>query len=153
MCATRAPTASASSCRIATSPPVLRIAPRPALLASGAGPQPQQGEPVAHRRDHGVRRIPCRGDGGDDHDAAGPGQRLAAIGADVAFPAAVIDFADRGQHAGAGVAVGGQDQVKSLITSVPWSPILRSRPPVDCLDAAACAARPRAVRLRWRWCW
>ena len=82
----------------------------PGLPAPGAGPQPQQGEPVAHGRDHRVRRIPCGGDGGDDHDAAGPGQRLAAIGPDVAFPAPVIDFPDRGQDAGAGVAVGAQDR-------------------------------------------
>ena len=86
----------------------------PGLPAAGAGPQPQQGKPVAHGRDHRVRRIPCGGDGGDDHDAAGPGQGLAAIGPDVAFPAPVIDFPDRGQDAGAGVAVGGKDRGEIL---------------------------------------
>ena len=81
----------------------------PGLPAPGGCPQPQQGEAVAHRGDHRVRRVPCGGDGGDDHDAAGPGQGLAAIGPDVAFPAAVIDFADGSQNGGTGVAVGAQD--------------------------------------------
>ena len=56
--------------------------------------------------DDGVRRVPCGGDGADDCNPAGPCERLAAVGADVALPPAVVDLAQCCQHAGPGVAVG-----------------------------------------------
>ena len=67
-------------------------------------------KPVAHGGDNGMRGIPGGGDGADNDDAPDPGQGLAAIGADIAFPAAVIDFPNGGEHAGARVAVGRQDR-------------------------------------------
>ena len=42
-------------------------------------------EAVAHHRHDTMRRIPGGGDRADDRDAAGPGERLPAIGSDVAF--------------------------------------------------------------------
>ena len=55
------------------------------------------------RRDHGVRRCPRPSSGRDDNDTSLPGQRLAAIGADVAHLAAVVNFANGGQHPATGV--------------------------------------------------
>jgi hypothetical protein len=52
-----------------------------------------QHEPVAHDRDHGVRAVPRRGARADHHKAALPCEGFAAVGADVALVAAVVNFA------------------------------------------------------------
>src|SRR5262249_4594096 len=43
-------------------------------------------EPVAHRRHDGVRAIPGGRHAADEYQPAAPGERLAAVGADVARP-------------------------------------------------------------------
>ena len=62
-------------------------------------------EAVAHCCDYGMRGIPCGRDRADDDDASDPSERLTAVGADVAFPAAVVDFAYGRQHGGAHVTI------------------------------------------------
>ena len=69
-----------------------------------------QHEAIAHGRNHAVRGIPSGRDGANDSEPSFPGERLAAIGADVALPAAVIDFSYGRQHRAANFAIGRQDR-------------------------------------------
>src|SRR5262249_16910628 len=54
-------------------------------------------EAVAHNGDDAMRRVPGGGAGADDGDAAGPGERAPAAGADVALPLTVVDLTQRSQ--------------------------------------------------------
>ena len=102
----RPPTAAASSARMAFSAPVLRIA------LSPAGSRPVVlSERISTKRSPITAMTACAA----SHAVVtaptttmrpGPGQGLPAVGADVAFPPAVVDLAQGGQHPGAGVAVG-----------------------------------------------
>ena len=99
------PTTAASSSRMAISSPVLRIAlhpgPRAAQVAVGA----DHDEAVAHGGNNRVSRVPCGGGRADDDNAPGPRQCLAAIGADIALPATIINFPNGREHAGAGISI------------------------------------------------
>ena len=146
----RPPTAAAISARMAVSPPVLRIARVPALLRPVVDSdrirtnRSPMAETTACAASQAVVTAPTI------DDAARPGQRLPAIGADVALPSAVVDFAECREHAGARVAVGRQDAGHVLDDEHAAVADLAQQSAGRFLGAAPAAARPTAARPRWR---
>ena len=61
-----------------------------------------------------MRGVDRRRAAGHEADMPGPRQRPAAFGADAAIPAAIVDFPQRRQHFGAGVAVHVDDRREVL---------------------------------------
>ena len=91
---------------------------------------------VAHCRNDAVRGVPSGGDSADDGDAALPCQRSSAVAADVALPAAIVDFAQGSKYGASCVAVHTQDACKILDDQQSVVAQLAQQPAGRALDVA-----------------
>src|SRR5262249_43139844 len=71
-------------------------------------------EAVARDGDYAVWGVPGGGAGADGGDTPGPGERVPAAAADVAFPFAVVDFTQRSQDETTGPLIHREDRGHSL---------------------------------------
>ena len=110
-----------------------------AELAATDRRQARQQEAVAHAADDRIVRVDHAGGREQQPDLALPGERAAAIAAEMPGPGAVVDFAQRGQHLGPVSVCIDRIEPKSFSTMMPKSPICRSSPP--CAPLSCCFLR------------
>jgi hypothetical protein len=81
-------------------------------LPAVKGPEPTQQESIAEAADDRIVVVIGFGRAKHEADLAGPGQRPAAVGAEVPGPRTIIDFAQGGERLGLGVRPHAKDRAK-----------------------------------------